>query len=146
LKEGSTWIQAVVLIVKIHSRPISEADTGTHQRSVTFPEIHNMFQRNDRGDEFMIAEDPFEGLHIEHPAVIKDFPPRFSWYPEVKDVAIFKQEHSPAYRAGIEQLLNIEFCSAFQTAVKEFSFWLRNEVGPDMLRKLIKLHVISPFD
>ena len=85
-----------------------------------------MFQGNDRGDEFIVAENPLEGLDIEHPPV--------------GVVLVFEEKDTSAFRTGIEEFLDIELLSALETAVVQIPFRFGNEIGADVGRKLIWFH------
>ena len=94
-------------------------------------------QGNDRGNQFVEEMNALQGRDIEHLAVIEQPPPEG---PGVLCQAVgglvFQQKQALAFGAGVEQLADIIFRPALETAVDQVAFRLGDEMGADVVGEL----------
>jgi hypothetical protein len=75
-----------------------------------FPEVKNMFNRNDGCHEFIISKDAFKRLVVVHPSIVEHFPPSAS--PKGLDLIemfVNQEEYVPTFGAGVKQLIKVMF-------------------------------------
>ena len=109
---------------------------------MAFSQVDHRIQGNDRADEFVISVDAFQGRQGEHAAVIKNLVPLGTGYGfEPIELFIVDQQDLPAFRAGIQQFLNVEAGRTTQTTVDHPAGGFRNQVGLNGCGEIFRLHV-----
>ena len=81
---------------------------------------------------------------VEHPAVVKDFPPTLP--PQRLNPAegpIMQEEDATTAGASVEEVVYPEFFPATETSIKQVPFRLRQEIGFYRFWKLINFHNLS---
>ena len=145
--EGRAGIQAVILEIEVKTHHRLQLLIGFHQGRMSLTEVNNPIQWNHRGDEFVIAENPFQSLLVQHPPIVKEIPPQAA--PLLLNplkVAVIEEEHTPAFRTCVKKPVNAPFLVTSQASVDHMALCLRNEVGSDVLRKLIGFHALILYD
>ncbi len=135
--EGGAGVLAVVFEIKGPADFFPQGLVGRHLGGVAFAQVDDVFQGDDRGDQFIEEMNALQGRDIEHLAVIEEPPPEG---PGVLFQAVgglvFQQKQALALGAGIEQLADIVFRPAFETAVDQVAFRLGDEMRADVVGEL----------
>ena len=139
--ERGAWVQPIVFKIKVHAHQFLQPGIGLDHRSMSFPKVDNPIQGNDRCNKFIVAKDPVQRLLVQHPSVIKDFPPFFATgLFEPVEVIVLKQEHLSTFRAGVQEPLNAEFLFTTQTPVQHVSLRPGYQIGSHPFRELVNFH------
>ena len=87
---------------------------------------------------------PFERRDIEHLAVIEQPPPEGPGvFGQAVRGLVFQEKEALAFGAGVEQLADIIFRPAFETAIDQIAFRLGNEKGANVVGELFEFQGAS---
>ena len=102
---------------------------------------------DNRGNEFVEEMNALQGRDIEHLAVIEQPPPEGPGvFCQAVGGFIFQEEQAPAFGAGVEELADIIFRAAFETAVDQIAFRLGDEMRADIVGELFEFQGASELN
>ena len=125
------------LIIKGPAHFLPQGVVGRHLGGVAFAQVDDVVQGDDRGDQFIEEMNALQGRDIEHLAVIEEAAPEGpGLFGQAVGGLVFQEKQALALGAGIEEPADIVFRPAFETAVDQVAFRLRDEKRADVVGEL----------
>ena len=140
--ERCARVLAVVFEKKFRPGLVAQGTVRGDEGRVAFAQVDHRLQRDHRPDELVVAVDALEGRQGQHLAVIEDTPPQTAGdLLEPRPVQVLDQQHLPAFRAHVEQLLDAELPPAPQAAVDHPARVRGQQMGLNVCGKVVQFHV-----